>query len=339
MPARMPVEVAAALLKLVTKKITLDESTYVNATTKCRFFEEPYGEFWTKPTLLINGGQRGHPDGGYKKVAESHRKRGIRPPRKRHAPSVLFDKIKTKHPTIIIHENTYIDSQKKMEFTWNGHTFKASPFNVLKMKGPPQTRFERAKKTAEDNFGGVGYKSKDIKQKIDSTTKTKYGTTNPATLPETKNKRTATMLKKYGVAHCMYDPEIAMKAAKNTNHCYAVRHWKTKETLYCVGSYEAAVCLFFNKNQTNYDFQKHIHILPNGQSFRPDFYLPEENLWIEIKGFFRKDAKEKWEMFVSIFFNSELWDKNRLVSLGLVNKSGRTSEEVRSYKLNNRGLQ
>lgn len=35
----------------------------------------------------------------------------------------------------------------------------------------------------------------------------------------------------------------------------------------------------------------------------PDFYLPEFDLWVEIKGYFWHDAKEKWEAFCKEYSN------------------------------------
>lgn len=32
-------------------------------------------------------------------------------------------------------------------------------------------------------------------------------------------------------------------------------------------------------------------------TYRPDFYLPEQDLWIEIKGYWRDDAKAKFNAF------------------------------------------
>jgi len=44
----------------------------------------------------------------------------------------------------------------------------------------------------------------------------------------------------------------------------------------------------------------------------------EKKKWIEIKGYFRKDAKKKWNWFHKEYPNSELWDKNKLKEMGLL---------------------
>jgi len=44
-----------------------------------------------------------------------------------------------------------------------------------------------------------------------------------------------------------------------------------------------------------------------------------EDLWIEIKGFFRGKGKEKWDEFhTKIQTNSELWDKQKLKEMRIL---------------------
>ena len=55
-----------------------------------------------------------------------------------------------------------------------------------------------------------------------------------------------------------------------------------------------------------------VFTMPDGRTYRPDLFLVHESLWIEIKGYFRDDAEEKWNWFHKNYPNSELWDKERL---------------------------
>lgn len=75
---------------------------------------------------------------------------------------------------------------------------------------------------------------------------------------------------------------------------------------------------YFNEHQINYEWQSKTFTMPNGKTYRPDCYLPGENKWVEIKGYFRKDAKEKWEWFNETYSNSELWNKKKLKKLGIL---------------------
>jgi hypothetical protein len=58
--------------------------------------------------------------------------------------------------------------------------------------------------------------------------------------------------------------------------------------------------------------------MPNGKTYRPDLYLIDQGVWIEIKGYFRKDAQEKWDWFKSQFPNAELWDKKKLKEMRIL---------------------
>jgi hypothetical protein len=54
------------------------------------------------------------------------------------------------------------------------------------------------------------------------------------------------------------------------------------------------------------------------KTYRPDLYLAEQDKWVEIKGFFRKDAQDKWDWFHSSYANSELWNKPKLIELEIL---------------------
>lgn len=127
-----------------------------------------------------------------------------------------------------------------------------------------------------------------------------------------------TMLNRYGVINATQNKELALKAAKKINKPYIKYHWETSEELNCQGSWEAKVVDYLNNNKINFKWQPQIFFLPNGSSYRPDLFLIDENKWIEIKGFMRKDAQEKWNWFNSKFPNSELWNKNKLEIMGLI---------------------
>lgn len=57
--------------------------------------------------------------------------------------------------------------------------------------------------------------------------------------------------------------------------------------------------------------------MPDNKTYRPDCYLINKNLWIEIKGYFRNDAREKWDWFHEKYPNSELWNKKALKGIGI----------------------
>jgi hypothetical protein len=127
-----------------------------------------------------------------------------------------------------------------------------------------------------------------------------------------------TMLKKYGAEHHMHNKEIALKVAKSQNHSIMKNHWKTSEELICVGSYESKVIDYLNSNKIDFEWQPKIFQL-TGTTYRPDLYLSDTDLWIEIKGYSRPDFIIKWNEFhQTICPNSEIWDTKKLKEIGVL---------------------
>lgn len=108
-----------------------------------------------------------------------------------------------------------------------------------------------------------------------------------------------------------------LQAAKSNNNSTIKHHWRTNKKLICVGSYESKTVDYLNKHRVNFEWQSKRFVLPNGKTYIPDLYLPDQDLWVEIKGYMRKDAQEKWDWFKSNF-KAELWDKNKLKKLGIL---------------------
>lgn len=127
-----------------------------------------------------------------------------------------------------------------------------------------------------------------------------------------------TCIDKYGVSSPMKNIEIAKKSALAQSTSYILYHWKTGEELICQASWEKLVVEYLNKNKINFRWQSKIFSMPNGKTYRPDLYLFSNKKWIEIKGYFRKDAKEKWEWFNKNHTNSELWGKIKLKEMGIL---------------------
>ena len=128
-------------------------------------------------------------------------------------------------------------------------------------------------------------------------------------------KRKNTLLLKYGVDIPAKNKEIALKAARTANQITDLIHWFSKETIPCRGSYEVKVVQYFNQNKIDFNWQPQTFLMPDGKTYTPDCYLPDQDLWIEIKGYMRKDAESKWNWFRKEYPNSELWDKEKLLEL------------------------
>jgi hypothetical protein len=146
----------------------------------------------------------------------------------------------------------------------------------------------------------------------------RYGFECATKSPKVQKKIRETLKRRYGVFNPMHDPKIALRCAKAAANSFILHHWKTGEELICQASWEKKCVEYFNENKTNFLWQPETFKMPNGKTYRPDCYLPDQNLWIEIKGYFRKDAQEKWKWFQSVHPNSELWDKKKLISLKIL---------------------
>jgi len=181
---------------------------------------------------------------------------------------------------------------KKVEFMCDTFESKYGVRHVLATK----EFVDKSKKTLMRNYGVEHItQNKDIRAKIEATNIRKYGVPNPA-----------------------QNPEIMKKILKSSSSTYTTKHWFSNEDIMCQGSYEKKTVEYFNANKIDYNWQVQIFLMPNGRTYRPDCYLPDEDKWVEIKGYFRKDAEEKWNWFHKEYPNSELWNEKILKQKGIL---------------------
>lgn len=150
---------------------------------------------------------------------------------------------------------------------------------------------------------------------IKQTNQKKYGVNSTAQIKEVKNKQIDTLIRRYGANNPMKVEAFATKAMK-TSSTKVMRHWKTKKNIYCCGSYEEKVVEWLNSNKIDYDWQIHFN-LSKDETYRIDLFLKKENKFVEIKGLWRKEARKKYDLFKSIYPNTEVWDRKRLKELGI----------------------
>ena len=155
----------------------------------------------------------------------------------------------------------------------------------------------------------------DRKERYENTVLSKYGVKNVSQAPDIKNKKEETCLKNYGVRHPSQNRNIALKQAKTVNNCFILTHWKTQEDLPCRGSYEKEVVNYLNFNQINFDWQIPFN-LSDGRTYIIDFLDKDRQVYVEIKGWWRDDAYEKFLIFRSDYpeLEVEIWDKTTLIS-------------------------
>lgn len=244
--------------------ITIDESTYKNyCTHKAKFTDKEHGDWWSIPKSVVEG--LGHPKRGKFSTMLKQRL----PIEK-----VLDSIFKSHGNSVHIDESTYVNCSTKARFIHEKYgEWWAVPSFVLK------------------------------------------GGSHPFNTPD---KIKETCLKKYGVSSPMKNLEISRRSASSQTTATIKNHWKTNKQLTCQGSYESAVVDYLNLNQINFEWQPKVFQMPNGKTYRPDLYLVDQDVWVEIKGYFRKDALEKWEWFGSEHPTAELWDKKKLKEMGIL---------------------
>jgi hypothetical protein len=139
------------------------------------------------------------------------------------------------------------------------------------------------------------------------------------THPEaSKEKYKTTMTDRYGVDNPNKNLELALRGARTNKQSTVKHHWETNEELICTASYECRVVDYLNKNQIGFEWQPKTFIMPNGRTYRPDLYLQDSQVWVEIKGWMRGDAQAKWDWFKSEHPTAELWNQKKLKEMGIL---------------------
>jgi hypothetical protein len=118
-------------------------------------------------------------------------------------------------------------------------------------------------------------------------------------------------------------PDRAQKnRALSCNRRQIIKHWRTGVDLVAVGSYEVFVVSLLNDFKIDYTWQCCFK-LNNGTRYYIDMYLPECDMYVEIKGMMRPDWVEKWTIFEEQYPNIKktVWGYEDMVKSGY--KKGR----------------
>jgi len=238
--------------------------------------------------------------------------------------------------TVIVDESTYVRARNKAKFIDKDYgEWWIEPKEMFSKKSShPKRWLEKVKKTCLERYGCEHVsQNKEVQEKIKQTCLERFGVENAsqsqqirnkisnsnkisANNQETREKTRQTCLEKYGVTNVSQNPTIAKKAALHQCNSLSLTHWKTGENIVCHGSYEIKVVQHFNDNHIDFDWQIPFD-MPNGRKYFIDCYLPEQDLYVEIKGYFRQDSKVKFDWFCSEHSNTELWNKPKLLSMGI----------------------
>jgi len=97
------------------------------------------------------------------------------------------------------------------------------------------------------------------------------------------------------------------KEGKLNPHFGKVSHgkWSKYKGTWMRSSYEVAYAKYLDKNNIKWQYESKTFDLGN-TTYTPDFYLPESDTYIEIKGYWRDDAKKKFNLFKKLYKNINL---------------------------------
>jgi len=105
---------------------------------------------------------------------------------------------------------------------------------------------------------------------------------------------------------------------RNLNPTRVFNYTKEGGVVKFKSSYELAYAIYLDTNDIKWIYEPHFQ-LSDGSNFYPDFEL-EDGTIVEIKGYFREDAKIKWQLFDKDYPNIKkcLLMKSHLKSMGVL---------------------
>src|SRR3990167_9978058 len=118
---------------------------------------------------------------------------------------------------------------------------------------------------------------------------------NPWSRGDVKEKIKRTNLERYGCANVMQSTDVLSKVMRTRRHASKRFHWKTRQELICVGSYEAAFVIWCAMHQIDFDWQI-AHRMPDGRTYIVDAFIKDgtyAKTWIEIKGWMTAVSRGK----------------------------------------------
>jgi hypothetical protein len=158
-----------------------------------------------------------------------------------------------------------------------------------------------------------------VQEKRRQTCINKFGGSSPISCPDVKARIAATCLERYGEDHPMHVPEIAAKAAKNSCKSTVIPYWKDGSDLVCTASYEIGFVNYMNALKIDFNWQVPVKLM--NCLYIVDCFVPswgQEGTWVEIKGYWRGDAKVKWKEFCDTRTNVVVLDAPRLKWMGII---------------------
>lgn len=332
--------------------IKLDISTYISTHKRSRFIDKDFGEFYSTVNSILSGRtnrKRGRlkskqtckdkygvdnvslvPEVREKKKQKSMKKYGTEFVfQAKEVKNKIKDTILERYGVEFAGASAEITQRQADTFNSKSTEELAAITNKRKqtcldkygVESPLQNKdiLRRTQETNLERYGNIcTLNNEKVQKKARQTCMDRFGVEWPTQSDEVMKRVQETNLKKYGVRWTQQNIDVAKKSAKSVNKSILLYNWETKDEVICIGSYEVAVVKYLNTNRTRYMWQPRTFEVRDGSFYTPDCYIVEEDMWVEIKGYFRKDALEKWTLFRKKYPNSELWDKGKLKALNIL---------------------
>ena len=307
-------------------EISIDYHTFKNVNERCRFIDRDYGDFSSSLNNVFRGGK--HPD----------RKRKYKEKNKDYPDFIqksLDGRLSYKKLKII--PESFRGMDKNADFIdmdygpcnlkiWSVlYHNKVHPNRYIKkriirkltcikyIKNKINEIHGEKIKIMEETYKGVKKKAKFIHYKYGEFESLVYSIlSGHSHKKEGSNKKRDTCMKRYGVKNPTMRRDFWLKAAISSNRSVIINHWKTNQQIVCTGSYEYGVFTKLNRLRIDYTAQIPFELEIDGDKrvYFVDLYIPEKQIYIEIKGIFRNSLGfKKWEKFHLLHPNSELWGK------------------------------
>jgi predicted nuclease of restriction endonuclease-like RecB superfamily len=105
---------------------------------------------------------------------------------------------------------------------------------------------------------------------------------------------------------------------KNRNFAKILGIKKKKyKSIWMRSSWEVAYAKWCDRNRIKWLYEPKTFDLGNC-TYTPDFYLPETDTYVEIKGYWRDRSKLKFELFKKTYDNILLLKEKNLIELGVL---------------------
>jgi hypothetical protein len=285
MPTRSCPLVVKYNLEKKIPDIEVDVSNYKNCQTKLRFKHKLYGEYYSTYNRAMRQG------GFHPKVVFQIRKK---------TKLYDFDKAQELLSTLglSIKKETYVSFGRKCTLIDKEYgEWEAVPSSVFKRKGKHPKRASsllgQSKKLTEQEINEV---LKD--RNISIIFKTYLNASKKATFVDPEYGEWSASFLNVVYNKSSHPARGQVNRSLSTNRRVVMKHWRTDQNLVCVGSYECFFVEWLNKNKIDFKWQVCFN-LSNGKRYFIDCYLPEFDIYLELKGREMPDWKEKWQVFTT----------------------------------------